>query len=167
MFLLLYSNNSPKSDRFHFLTSRCPGKSHSGQEKRYPIMRVHHAILFSVETCLATGNLVNGPSGAINESTPTAPEGEITVHSIDVSRQDHYFTPNSINALPGDIVNFKFWPGNHSIIRATYGHPCVPYEDIRGNDGQGFYSGVMSPDNTDVTHGNVRQAIQMLGDVEN
>lgn len=120
-------------------------------------MYLQYAILLSAKLCLAQ-RPVNGPSGAVNDSTPTAAQGEITIHSIDVSRQDHFFTPNSINALPGDIVTFTFWPGSHSVIRATYGRPCVPYEDTKGNDGQGFYSGIMSPDEADVSQNDVCQA---------
>lgn len=129
-------------------------------------MNLYHAVLLSVELCLASGGPLNGPSGAINDSTPTVSEGEITVHSIDVSRRNRFFTPNSINALPGDIVTFKFWPGSHSVIRATYGRPCVPYEDTQGNSGQGFYSGVMSPDDADVAHDNVGQRKLVLGGKE-
>lgn len=98
---------------------------------------------------------VNGATGAINDTTPTSTQDEITVHTIEVSNRTHYFTPNSINALPGDIVQFIFWPGNHSVIRADYGYPCIPYEDFDGNENGGFYSGVMDPDEDDVRSGNV------------
>jgi plastocyanin len=104
----------------------------------------------------ASGQDVQGPTGAVNDTTPTSTQDEITIHTIDVSNKTHYFTPNSINALPGDIVTFRFWPGNHSVIRAEYGFPCVPYEDFDGNEKGGFYSGVQSPDQNDVEQGNVR-----------
>jgi plastocyanin len=81
---------------------------------------------------------------------PSTVENEITVHTITVGEKQHYFTPNSINALPGDIVTFKFWPGNHSVIRAEFGYPCVPYQELRDSDSPGFYSGVQSPDAIDV-----------------
>lgn len=106
-------------------------------------------------SALISAQEINGPTGAINDTTPTTTRDEITIHYIDVSNRTHYFTPNSINALPGDIVSFKFWPGNHSVIRADYGYPCVPYEDFDGNEGGGFYSGVKSPDEDDVRSGNV------------
>jgi hypothetical protein len=105
--------------------------------------------------CLASGQEVNGPTGAINSPTLTVQEGEITVHTIEVSNRTHYFTPNNIQALPGDIITFKFWPGNHSVIRAEYAYPCIPYEDLEGNGEGGFYSGVMSPDSQDVRNDNV------------
>lgn len=113
------------------------------------------ALLLSAFSSIALGDDVTGATGAINDTTPTAPDGEITVHYVNVSSRTHYFTPNSIVALPGDIVNFRFWPGGHSVIRAEYGYPCIPYEDLEGNEGQGFYSGVMSPNETDVDEGTV------------
>lgn len=112
-------------------------------------------LLLSALSSIALGDDVQGATVAINDTTPTAEEGEITVHYVNVSSRTHYFTPNSINALPGDIVNFRFWPGDHSVIRADYGYPCIPYEDLDGNEGEGFYSGVKSPNATDVEEGNV------------
>lgn len=117
------------------------------------------ALCLTAYSTIASGQDVNGATGAINDTTPTSTLNEITVHTIDVSNRTHYFTPNSINALPGDIITFRFWPGNHSVIRAEYGYPCVPFEDFEGNEGQGFYSGVQSPDNEDVQQGNVRTSV--------
>jgi plastocyanin len=99
---------------------------------------------------------IDGATGAVNSTTPTVIENEITVHKISVGETQHYFTPNSINALPGDIVMFSFWPGNHSVIRAEYGFPCIPYEDVQENEAHGFYSGVQSPDASDVAENRVR-----------
>jgi len=113
------------------------------------------ALSLAILTCLASSQEVNGATGAINDTTISTEEGEITVHTIEVSNRTHYFTPNSINALPGDIVTFKFWPGDHSVIRAEYGYPCIPYEDVQENGEGGFYSGVKSPDAQDVRDDNL------------
>lgn len=40
----------------------------------------------------------------------------------------------------GDTILFQFYPTNHSVIRAEYGYPCIPYEDT-GVDKIGFFSG--------------------------
>jgi plastocyanin len=113
------------------------------------------ALYLAAFSTLASGQDIQGPTGAVNDTTPTSTQDEITIHTIDVSNKTHYFTPNSINASPGDIITFRFWPGNHSVIRAEYGYPCVPYEDLDGNENGGFYSGVQSPDQNDVEQGNV------------
>jgi len=103
----------------------------------------------------ALADKIKGATAAVNSTTPSTVENEITVHTVTVGEKQHFFMPNSINALPGDIVTFKFWPGNHSVIRAEFGYPCVPYEELRDNDGAGFYSGVQAPDVVDVERDNV------------
>ena len=120
------------------------------------------ALCLAALASFASAQEVKGATGAINDTTPTSTQDEITVHTILVSNTTHYFTPNSINASPGDIVHFKFWPGNHSVIRAEYGYPCVPYEDLDGNEDGGFYSGVQSPNETDVEQGNVYSGAEII-----
>jgi hypothetical protein len=38
------------------------------------------------------------------------------------------------------VIEFDFYPTNHSVIRAEYQYPCIPYEDT-GVDKIGFFSG--------------------------
>jgi hypothetical protein len=38
------------------------------------------------------------------------------------------------------LSEFNFYPTNHSVVRAEYGFPCIPYEDT-GVDKAGFFSG--------------------------
>jgi hypothetical protein len=40
----------------------------------------------------------------------------------------------------GDVIQFEFYPTNHSIVRAEYEYPCIPYEDT-GVNKFGFFSG--------------------------
>ncbi|KAF2716813.1 hypothetical protein K431DRAFT_234530 [Polychaeton citri CBS 116435] len=85
---------------------------------------------------------VNGATAAITTGGSTTQSGEITIHTITVGKQKDTFIPNSIQANPGDIVSFEFWPSNHSVIRSEYGYPCIPYEDIESSSTySGFYSG--------------------------
>jgi plastocyanin len=114
---------------------------------RYAYLQAICVLLFRLS---ALADDVNGATGAVNSTTPSTVENEITVHTITVGEKQHFFTPNSINALPGDIVTFRFWPGNHSVIRAEFGYPCIPYEELRDSDRAGFYSGVHSPGAVDV-----------------
>ena len=48
--------------------------------------------------------------------------------------------PDVTLAEAGDTILFQFYPTNHSVIRAEYGYPCIPYEDT-GVDKVGFFSG--------------------------
>ncbi|KAF1995485.1 Cupredoxin, partial [Amniculicola lignicola CBS 123094] len=47
---------------------------------------------------------------------------------------DITFTPSSVKAAVGDIVQFKFWPKNHSVAQAAFAKPCEPLAN-------GFWSG--------------------------
>ena len=89
---------------------------------------------------LAMVNAQVGETGVDNSTTPTTTQGEVTIHTVAVGKATNQFQPNSINANPGDIVTFQFYPKNHSVIRAEYGYPCVPYEDLHPGS-LGFFSG--------------------------
>ena len=56
------------------------------------------------------------------------------------SQGGHTFQPDVVQPLPGDTVEFQFGPTNHSVIRAEYLMPCVPYE-MTGRGKIGFNSG--------------------------
>jgi hypothetical protein len=40
----------------------------------------------------------------------------------------------------GNVIEFQFYPTNHSVVRAEYQYPCIPYEDT-GVNKFGFFSG--------------------------
>ncbi|OAG03953.1 uncharacterized protein CC84DRAFT_1149715, partial [Paraphaeosphaeria sporulosa] len=66
-------------------------------------------------------------------------------YTVQVGNGDHKFKPDVIQAEVGDIVEFDFYPVNHSVIRAEYEHPCIPYE-MTGRGKVGFWSGFHAPD---------------------
>ncbi|KAG6006414.1 hypothetical protein E4U21_007080 [Claviceps maximensis] len=47
------------------------------------------------------------------------------------------FSPDSVMAMPGDVLEFHFQSGNHSVEAGDYGCPCFPL-----SDGIGFSSGL-------------------------
>ena len=51
------------------------------------------------------------------------------------------FVPDTIEADVGDIITFQFFPPNHSVVRAEYHQPCIPYE-YTGENKEGFFSGM-------------------------
>ena len=102
-----------------------------------------------------SGEQLRGATCAINDTVPTSTENEATIYTILVGKETNTYIPNSINPGPGDIVSFMFMEGNHSVIKAEYGYPCVPYEDIEGNEGKGFYSGDFSVTQEQVDNGDV------------
>jgi hypothetical protein len=48
--------------------------------------------------------------------------------------------PDVTQAEVGDFIQFQFYPTNHSVVRAAYQYPCIPFELIE-TDKVGFASG--------------------------
>jgi plastocyanin len=102
------------------------------------------AVLWNVSSAQS----LNSSSTALTPSTVTRP----TVHVVAVGPSgDHQFHPNVTIAEVGDIVSFRFYPTNHSVVRGEYVgsdacagsecNPCVPYELIHPDDTEkGFHS---------------------------
>jgi hypothetical protein len=76
-----------------------------------------------------------------------------------------YVRPNSIPSFTvfedtNYHVVFEFFQGNHSVVRAEYEHPCIPYEYF-GNGRVGFFSGFVPVDG--IPKENVRsQDVEMI-----
>ncbi|KAF2437827.1 hypothetical protein P171DRAFT_173807 [Karstenula rhodostoma CBS 690.94] len=83
-------------------------------------------------------SLLSTPS-SISSSAPAQ------TFTVQVGNGDHKFKPDVIQAEVGDIVEFDFYPVNHSVIRAEYEHPCIPYE-MTGRGKTGFWSGFHATD---------------------
>lgn len=65
---------------------------------------------------------------------------ESHTHTVKVGLLDHKMRPETTEAAVGDFVEFDFYPLNHSVVRAEYGFPCIPYE-MAGPGRTGFFSG--------------------------
>jgi hypothetical protein len=75
-------------------------------------------------------------------STPTDPK----VHVVKVGAGGFKFEPESLEGvLIGDVVTFEFYPPDHSVARADFNSPCMPYE-YSGSNRTGFFSGVQMVD---------------------
>ncbi|KAK0643804.1 hypothetical protein B0T16DRAFT_416646 [Cercophora newfieldiana] len=61
---------------------------------------------------------------------------------ISVGRFNLTFTPNTINVTQGDIIEFRFWARNHSVVQGTWDEACKPI-----NTG-GFFSGFVPQSDT-------------------
>ncbi|KAF3764274.1 hypothetical protein M406DRAFT_260389, partial [Cryphonectria parasitica EP155] len=51
------------------------------------------------------------------------------------------FTPNSVTANPGDIVQFQFAAVNHSVTQSLEASPCQPVDATNGGTVNGVHSG--------------------------
>ena len=87
----------------------------------------------STQTML-TNSTTNSPAPG-SSSTPQ-------VHIVTVGKGAHRFDPETLTASAGDIVTFEFFPLNHSVVRAQYRYPCIPYEDVVVGQ-EGFFSGLI------------------------
>jgi len=65
---------------------------------------------------------------------------EPVTRTVSVGYGGYTFKPDVVLANPGDTIEFDFYPANHSVARAAYGYPCVPFELINKNN-IGFFSG--------------------------
>jgi len=80
-----------------------------------------------------------------NSTTPPPPQqsGDTLVHAVWVGNPngDLVFTPETINAKVGEMVQFQFYPRNHSVARSTFDNPCAPVGGANG-----FFSSFMPVD---------------------
>jgi len=75
---------------------------------------------------------------SVSTTATTIPEPQ--THTIQAGLLDHKMRPETTEAAVGDFIEFDFYPLNHSIVRAEYGFPCIPYE-MTGSGKTGFFSG--------------------------
>ncbi|EPE04204.1 extracellular serine-rich protein [Ophiostoma piceae UAMH 11346] len=80
----------------------------------------------------ATTATATTSTSSTSATTPT--------HTIAVGATGFTFTPNNLSVAVGTVVEFNFYPGNHSVARSAYKFPCIPYENT-GPNLVGFFSG--------------------------
>lgn len=67
-------------------------------------------------------------AGAASTASATATTSDPITQTIAVGLGGHVFSPNVVQLSKGNFVEFQFYPTNHSVIRAEYKFPCIPYE---------------------------------------
>jgi hypothetical protein len=76
-----------------------------------------------------------------NSSTTSTSSAPVATHTVAVGADGFNYYPNQITANVHDIIEYQFFPLNHSVVRAAFGPtPCIPYE-WTGPGRVGFYSG--------------------------
>jgi plastocyanin len=103
--------------------------------------------MFFSKTIVALASLVAMVSAQSSTTDSAAsPSGSVAVHVIKatVSEGKPIFDPPEVMAAVGDLIQFQFYPMNHSVVRASFADPCVPIEQSASANGTtGFYSGFM------------------------
>jgi len=72
------------------------------------------------------------------------------MHVVSVGKDGKLaFCPESITAAPGDIVQFQFYPKNHSVVQGFFAKGCTPIAEAPAAVAQpGSFSGFMPVSNT-------------------
>ncbi len=67
-----------------------------------------------------------------------------TVHVVSVSSANKSlaFYPDNLKADAGDMIQFQFLAGNHSVVQSNFDNPCTPIQAIVANQ-TGMFSGYM------------------------
>ncbi|KAI5805586.1 Cupredoxin [Peziza echinospora] len=105
-------------------------------------------MLFSKATLFATAAAFSSIVSA--QIAPIAQPGEVKVHVVQVGDRNGTlrFFPDDLRVEVGELVQFHFYPQNHSIAQSTFANPCTPIS--AGNSTtQGFFSGFMPVKLTD------------------
>jgi hypothetical protein len=76
---------------------------------------------------------------ALTPSQPMSATQSVRTHAFVVLLYSYNCTDLYTNALSLCLV-FVFFPQNHSVARAEFGYPCIPYENTGANK-TGFWSG--------------------------
>ncbi|KAI3327954.1 Cupredoxin [Xylariaceae sp. AK1471] len=68
-----------------------------------------------------------------------------TVHVVSVSSSNKSlaFYPDNIKAAAGDMIQFQFLAGNHSVVQSNFDNPCTPIQAHVAN-ATGMFSGYMN-----------------------
>ncbi|KAF7958826.1 hypothetical protein EAE96_002358 [Botrytis aclada] len=84
--------------------------------------------------------LVLGSDKVMAQSSTTS--SAVPTHVVSVGIEGLQFTPTELSANVSDVIEFRFYPQNHSVARAEYGsnRACIPYE-VTGINKKGFWSG--------------------------
>lgn len=60
------------------------------------------------------------------------------------------FTPSSVDASPGDMIEFQFDSSGHTVTRGGFGNPCQPLDALSFNSG--FVDSGVRPVSSDHKH---------------
>ncbi len=65
-----------------------------------------------------------------------------TLHVVSVSGEGEWalkFSPDNLKAAAGDMIQFQFRAGNHSVVQSNFDNPCTPIS--QHTNATGFFSG--------------------------
>lgn len=86
---------------------------------------------------------------------PLLPVALAKTTTINVGEGGLKFTPDSVTAAEGDVLEFHYYPQNHSVAQSTFDKPCTAnatgiwsgFMPVSGGEGQSIFS--VTINNTD------------------
>lgn len=103
--------------------------------------------MMQLETRATAPVAARADSSSPISTIPTA-QATIKTHLVKAGSGSFRFEPARLeNVSVGDVVTFEFYPPDHSVARAEFGSPCMPYE-YTGKDKKGFWSQTQWVNNT-------------------
>jgi plastocyanin len=98
-------------------------------------MLAYNIITLAALVGLAAAQYGSSPSSSSSSSASPSTTASSNVHAVTVgSGGGLVFSPDTITAAKGDIVEFHFNPLNHSVVEGDFATPCKPKSG-------GFFSG--------------------------
>ena len=96
--------------------------------------------------CLPLVGAQYGGEGSSDATTTTASStksgsASSATQSVHVGENGFTFTPDTVHVPAGGVVEFQFYPGDHSVAQAAFNNPCHPMSDTS------FFSGFMASAN--------------------
>lgn len=77
---------------------------------------------------------------AVFASTVLAQKANVHVVSVASTKGELIFSPNNMKAAAGDMIQFQFRAGNHSVVQSNFDNPCTPINEHNSSIA-GFFSG--------------------------
>jgi len=83
------------------------------------------------------------PNDASSSAAPSATvAASPSIHTVAVGQNGLTFTPNVTKAAVGELVEFQFYPPNHTVTQSSFESPCEPLS------ASSFFSGFMVTSST-------------------
>ncbi|RDW95364.1 hypothetical protein BP5796_01127 [Coleophoma crateriformis] len=67
-----------------------------------------------------------GGAGSSTTATAAAAVASGSIQTVSVGEDGLVFTPNTLTAAVGSMVQFEFYPPSHSVAQSSFENPCAP-----------------------------------------
>lgn len=106
-----------------------------------PLVAASPGYSYGSDTSSSSGS---SSSGTTSGTTQSAAQTQNGVTRIDVGKGGQVMSPNDVTVPMGEIIEFHFFQGAHSVSQSAFDNPCVPINNTASNGVEGFFSGPVS-----------------------